>query len=66
MMLTDIYLPYSMTHVGRVAKVKNNQRRFAPTLAHITVITGPHHRNTQLRAPEWLRGAGFEPATFGL
>ena len=27
--------------------LKSSQRRFAPTLAHITGITGPHHWNTQ-------------------
>jgi len=32
--------------VVHLANVKNNQRRFAPTPAHITGITGPLHRNT--------------------
>ena len=36
--------------MGHVANVRNNQRRFAPTLAHITVIGGPHHRNPQSAA----------------
>jgi hypothetical protein len=38
MMLTVIYLPLFLTHVGHVATLRNNQRRFAPTLAHITGI----------------------------
>jgi hypothetical protein len=33
--------------VVHLANVKNNQRRFAPTPAHITGISGPLHRNTQ-------------------
>jgi len=37
-----------LTHVGNLTTVKSNQRRFAPTPAHITGITCPHHRNTQL------------------
>jgi hypothetical protein len=38
--------------VVHLANVKNNQRRFAPTPAHITGITGPLHRNTQEAAED--------------
>ncbi|MHB1674909.1 MAG: hypothetical protein ACYCSP_11755, partial [Acidobacteriaceae bacterium] len=37
-----------LTHVGHMSNVKSNQRRFAPILAHITGISGPLHRNTQM------------------
>jgi len=33
--------------VGNLTTVKSNQRRFAPTPAHITGIRCPHHRNMQ-------------------
>jgi hypothetical protein len=35
-----------LTHVGNLNTVKLNQRRFAPTLAHIAGIKCPHHWNT--------------------
>jgi hypothetical protein len=47
MMLPDIYLPFFLTHVGNLNTVKLNQRRFAPTSAHIAGIKCPHHWNTQ-------------------
>lgn len=46
MMLPGCLFTLFLTHVGHLANVKNNQRRFAPTLAHITGIGGPLHRNT--------------------
>lgn len=46
MMLPDILFTLFLTHVGNLTTVKNNQRRFAPTPAHITGIKCPHHRNT--------------------
>jgi len=46
-MLPDIYLPFFLTHVGNLNTVKLNQRRFAPTSAHIAGIKCPHHWNTQ-------------------
>jgi hypothetical protein len=45
MMLLDISPILFLTHVGNLTTVKNNQRRFAPTPAHITGIKCPHHRN---------------------
>jgi hypothetical protein len=48
MMLPDILFTLFLTHVGNLTTVKNNQRRFAPTPAHITGIKCPHHRNTHL------------------
>src|ERR1035438_1543475 len=47
MMLLDISPILFLTHVGNLTTVKNNQRRFAPTPAHITGIKCPHHRNKQ-------------------
>jgi hypothetical protein len=47
MMLMDTEFTLFLTHVGNLTTVKSNQRRFAPTPAHITGITCPHHRNTQ-------------------
>jgi len=47
MMLLDVLFTLFLTHVGHMSNVKSNQRRFAPTLAHITGISGPLHRNTQ-------------------
>jgi hypothetical protein len=35
-----------LTHVGNLNTVKLNQRRFAPTPAHIAGIKCPHHWNT--------------------
>ena len=46
MMLMDTEFTLFLTHVGNLTTVKSNQRRFAPTPAHITGITCPHHRNT--------------------
>ena len=46
-MLMDTEFTLFLTHVGNLSTVKSNQRRFAPTPAHITGITCPHHRNTQ-------------------
>jgi hypothetical protein len=40
MMLLEVLLALFLTHVGNLTTVKLNQRRFAPTLAHITGITG--------------------------
>ena len=48
MMLMDTEFTLFLTHVGNLTTVKSNQRRFAPTPAHITGITCPHHRNTQM------------------
>ena len=50
MMLMDTEFTLFLTHVGNLTTVKSNQRRFAPTPAHITGITCPHHRNTHLEA----------------
>jgi hypothetical protein len=38
MMLLDILSTLFLTHVGNLTTVKSNQRRFAPTPAHITGI----------------------------
>ena len=38
MMLLDILSTFFLTHVGNLTTVKSNQRRFAPTPAHITGI----------------------------
>ena len=35
MMLLDILFTLFLTHVGSLTNVENNQRRFAPTPAHI-------------------------------
>jgi hypothetical protein len=59
MMLMDTEFTLFLTHVGNLTTVKSNQRRFAPTPAHITGITCPHHRNTQLCRPT-VRGYLFE------
>jgi hypothetical protein len=48
-------LPLFLTYVGSLTNVKNNQRRFAPTPAHITGITCPHHRNTQVHDNHAIR-----------
>jgi len=48
MMLMDTEFTLFLTHVGNLTTVKSNQRRFAPTPAHITGITCPHHRNTHI------------------
>jgi hypothetical protein len=45
MMLLDILFTLFLTHVGSLTTVKSNQRRFAPTPAHIAGIKCPHHRN---------------------
>ncbi|MDR3578188.1 MAG: hypothetical protein P4L50_30365, partial [Anaerolineaceae bacterium] len=42
-----------LTHVGNLNTVKLNQRRFAPTSAHIAGIKCPHHWNTQLTKAQW-------------
>jgi hypothetical protein len=47
MMLLDILFTLFLTHVGSLTTVKSNQRRFAPTPAHIAGIKCPHHRNKQ-------------------
>jgi Transposase, Mutator family len=49
MMLMNIYSTLFLTHVVHLGTVSTNQRCFAPTLAHITGITGPLHRNTHDR-----------------
>jgi hypothetical protein len=42
--------------VGNLNTVKLNQRRFAPTPAHIAGIKCPHHWNTQVpRSPLPIR-----------
>jgi len=43
-----------LTHVGNLNTVKLNQRRFAPTPAHIAGIKCPHHWNTQLPNSTWV------------
>jgi hypothetical protein len=48
MMLLDILFTLFLTHVGSLTTVKSNQRRFAPTPAHIAGIKCPHHRNKHL------------------
>src|ERR1035437_4666803 len=58
MMLMDTEFTLFLTHVGNLTTVKSNQRRFAPTPAHITGITCPHHRNTHFA----LNRAGSAPA----
>jgi hypothetical protein len=40
--------------VGNLNTVKLNQRRFAPTPAHIAGIKCPHHWNTQLPNSTWV------------
>ena len=47
MMLLEVLSTLFLTHVVHLAKVKSNQRRFAPMLPHITGISGPLHRNAQ-------------------
>ena len=47
MMLLDILFTLFLTHVGNLTTVRINQRRFAPTPAHITGIRCPLRRNTQ-------------------
>jgi hypothetical protein len=49
-----------LTHVGSLTTLRNNQRRFAPTPAHITGIKCPHHRNKQdgMRSPPTRSVAG--------
>lgn len=48
MMLLDVLSVLFLTHAVHIANVKTNQRRFAPTLPHITGISGPLHRNTHI------------------
>jgi hypothetical protein len=55
MMLLDILFTLFLTHVGSLTTVKSNQRRFAPTPAHIAGIKCPHHRN---KHPEFLAPVG--------
>jgi hypothetical protein len=40
-----MFIALFLTHVGSLTTLRNNQRRFAPTPAHITGIKCPHHRN---------------------
>jgi hypothetical protein len=49
MMLLDILFTLFLTHVGSLTTLKSNQRRFAPTPAHIAGIKCPHHRNKHCR-----------------
>ena len=49
MMLLDILSTLFLTHVGNLTTVKSNQRRFAPTPAHI-------ERNYLPTSPEYARG----------
>ncbi len=49
MMLLDILFTLFLTHVGSLTTVKSNQRRFAPTPAHIAGIKCPHHRNKHIQ-----------------
>jgi len=48
MMMIAFHLTRFLTQVVHLANVRTTQRRFAPMLPHITGITGPLHRNTQL------------------
>jgi hypothetical protein len=59
MMLLDILSTLFLTHVGNLTTVKSNQRRFAPTPAHITGI-----RMLALKDGELLaKGEVFEHQT---
>jgi hypothetical protein len=49
MMLLDILFTLFLTHVGSLTNVENNQRRFAPTPAHI-------ERNYLPTSPEYAAG----------
>ena len=55
-MMIAFHLTRFLTQVVHLANVRTTQRRFAPMLPHITGITGPLHRNTQLSAASEHKG----------